>query len=198
MTDFFPAAASIPGARRVFPDSTPSPAVTCRPRRRVRTCDGTALAKLGREPGGQPTHGGAWKGKPSVLGGVVGALLGGAVGSLSVGCLANRDDYGVPCGGQDDTKFVIGGIVGGLTGGALGALISRKERWDHVDLEQLTPRATRGMVRTSVPSRSRARRVTMWRAFGRRPFRVSYVGQWIFRPLPSNRRGAADRKEEGF
>lgn len=75
--------------------------------------------------------------KLSVLGAVVGAVVGGAVGFFGVGCFANKDSYGVPCGGQDDTKFVIGGLVGGLAGGALGALIGRRERWESMDLDRL-------------------------------------------------------------
>jgi hypothetical protein len=67
----------------------------------------------------------------------LGAAAGGAAGAFVGGCLANKDDYGVLCGGQDDTKYVIGGIVGGLAGGALGAWLGRGERWEEVDLRRL-------------------------------------------------------------
>lgn len=87
--------------------------------------------------------------RPSVLGAVLGASLGGAVGALAVGCLANRDDYGVPCGGQDDTKFLVGGIVGGLAGGALGALVGRHERWDEVELQLLEDWAAQRRARAA-------------------------------------------------
>lgn len=65
--------------------------------------------------------------KPSVLGGVAGFLVGGAVGGV-LGCLANRDDYGVFCGGQSDTKVFLGVALGGAAGGTLGALLFGRER----------------------------------------------------------------------
>jgi hypothetical protein len=77
--------------------------------------------------------------KASVTGGVLGTVVGGAMGSVAMGCLANKDDYGVACGGQDDTKFLIGALVGGLAGGVLGALIGRGERWEGVDVDRLDP-----------------------------------------------------------
>ena len=70
--------------------------------------------------------------KPSVAGGVVGFLLGAAAGG-AVGCLANQDDYGVYCGGQDDTKVIVGAALGGAAGATLGALLFRRERWAIVD-----------------------------------------------------------------
>jgi hypothetical protein len=70
--------------------------------------------------------------KPSIAGGVVGYLLGAAAGG-AVGCMANRDDYGVFCGGHDDTKVIIGAALGGAAGAALGALLFRQERWAVVD-----------------------------------------------------------------
>jgi len=75
--------------------------------------------------------------KLSKKGGILGAAVGGAVGAVAMGCLANKDDYGVACAGQDDTKYVVGALVGGLVGGALGALIGRRERWEPVDIHQL-------------------------------------------------------------
>ncbi len=71
--------------------------------------------------------------KPNVPGGIIGALLGVAVGG-AVGCLANKDDYGVYCAGQDDTKVIVGAVVGGLAGIAIGALGFKKERWLDVTL----------------------------------------------------------------
>lgn len=73
--------------------------------------------------------------KPGIVGGVVGLLLGAAAGGV-IACTANRDDYGVFCGGQDDTKLVIGAAIGGAAGAALGALIFRRERWAEVDLRR--------------------------------------------------------------
>ena len=73
--------------------------------------------------------------KPGMVGGVVGLLLGATAGGV-IACTANRDDYGVFCGGQDDTKLVIGAAIGGAAGAALGALIFRRERWAEVDLRR--------------------------------------------------------------
>jgi hypothetical protein len=75
--------------------------------------------------------------RPSARWTALGAFGGGTVGALAGGCLANKDDYGVACGGQDDTKYVIGGIVGGLAGGALGAWLGKSERWESVPLERV-------------------------------------------------------------
>ncbi len=61
--------------------------------------------------------------------GIVGGVLGAAAGGFALGCLANRDSYGVLCGGQNDTKLAIGAVTGGLAGAALGALLGRRERW---------------------------------------------------------------------
>jgi hypothetical protein len=66
--------------------------------------------------------------KPSVPGGIAGLVLGAAAGG-AVGCLANRDSYGVFCAGQSDTKVVVGAVVGGAAGATLGALLFRRERW---------------------------------------------------------------------
>jgi hypothetical protein len=66
--------------------------------------------------------------KPNGPGGIIGALLGVAVGG-AVGCLANKDDYGVYCAGQDDTKVIVGAVVGGLAGAVVGALVFKKEGW---------------------------------------------------------------------
>jgi hypothetical protein len=73
---------------------------------------------------------------PSVAGGVVGFLLGAAAGG-ALACAANRDDYGVYCGGQEDTKLVLGAALGGVTGAALGALLFRRERWRVIGIGQL-------------------------------------------------------------
>jgi hypothetical protein len=71
--------------------------------------------------------------KPSVAGGIVGLLLGGAAGGV-LACAANRDDYGVFCAGQDDSKLIIGAALGGAAGAALGALLFRREAWKAVEL----------------------------------------------------------------
>jgi hypothetical protein len=77
--------------------------------------------------------------KLSVLGGVLGFVVGGAGGGV-VGCLANRDDYGVFCGGQSDTKVVLGAALGGVAGAALGAVLFGRERWNPVELAPLQAR----------------------------------------------------------
>jgi hypothetical protein len=69
--------------------------------------------------------------KPNVATGIVGAILGAGIGG-ALGCLANKDDYGVYCGGQDDTKVIVGAVIGGLAGGAAGALLFKKEGWREV------------------------------------------------------------------
>lgn len=66
--------------------------------------------------------------QPSVAGGIVGLLLGAGAG-FALGCLANADDYGVFCGGQDDTKVILGMTLGGLFGAAAGALLFKQEKW---------------------------------------------------------------------
>jgi hypothetical protein len=74
--------------------------------------------------------------KPNVAGGVVGFLLGAAAGGV-VACTANRDSYGVFCGGQNDTKLIVGAALGGAAGAAIGALLFRRERWSVVELDRL-------------------------------------------------------------
>ena len=69
--------------------------------------------------------------KPNVATGVLGAILGAGIGG-ALGCLANKDDYGVYCGGQDDTKVILGAVLGGLAGGTAGALLFKKEGWREV------------------------------------------------------------------
>ena len=64
--------------------------------------------------------------------GVLGLLLGAGVGG-ALGCLANKDDYGVYCGGQDDTKVIVGAALGGLAGAAAGALLFKREAWRTVE-----------------------------------------------------------------
>jgi len=70
--------------------------------------------------------------KPNVPAGIVGLLLGVAAGG-ALGCLANKDDYGVYCGGQDDTKVIVGAALGGIAGGLFGALLFKTERWRAVE-----------------------------------------------------------------
>jgi hypothetical protein len=70
--------------------------------------------------------------KPNVTTGVVGFLLGAAAGG-AIGCAANSDDYGVYCGGQDDTKVIVGVALGAAAGATLGALLFRREQWSVVD-----------------------------------------------------------------
>ena len=67
--------------------------------------------------------------RPNVLTGIVGLLTGVAVGGV-IGCAANNDDYGVFCGGQDDTKVMVGATAGGLAGAVLGAWLFKRERWE--------------------------------------------------------------------
>ena len=64
---------------------------------------------------------------------IVGGLLGVAAGGAA-GCAANRDDYGVFCGGQSDTKVFVGAALGAAAGAALGAVLFRSERWTAVPL----------------------------------------------------------------
>ena len=66
--------------------------------------------------------------RPSVAGGIVGLLLGAGAG-FALGCLANPDDYGVYCGGQDDTKVIVGMTLGGILGATAGALLFKHEKW---------------------------------------------------------------------
>ena len=65
----------------------------------------------------------------AVIGGVLGAAAGGALG-----CAANRDSYGVYCGGQSDTKVFVGAALGAAVGAALGGLAFGIERWVPVPL----------------------------------------------------------------
>ena len=61
-------------------------------------------------------------------------VLGGAAVGGALGCLANNDDYGAYCGGQDDTKVIVGAALGGIAGAAAGALLFKKESWQTVTL----------------------------------------------------------------
>jgi hypothetical protein len=74
--------------------------------------------------------------KPNVATGVVGLLLGAAAGG-AIGCAANSDDYGVYCGGQDDTKVIVGAALGAAAGATLGALLFKREEWSVVDGSRL-------------------------------------------------------------
>jgi hypothetical protein len=56
----------------------------------------------------------------SVRGGAIGFVVGAAAGAF-VGCLANRDDYGVLCGGQSDTTVLLGAGLGGVLGAVVGS-----------------------------------------------------------------------------
>jgi hypothetical protein len=62
----------------------------------------------------------------SVAGGIGGLVLGAAAGG-ALGCLANKDGYGVFCGGQDDAKVVLGAAVGAAAGAVLGAVLFRHD-----------------------------------------------------------------------
>ena len=68
----------------------------------------------------------------SLAGGIAGFVIGAAAGGAA-GCLANRDDYGVFCGGQSDTKVVAGAAIGAVAGAALGAVLFGGERWTAVE-----------------------------------------------------------------
>jgi hypothetical protein len=70
--------------------------------------------------------------KLSILGGALGLLVGVAAGA-AIACDANRDSYGVFCGGQNDTKVVTGAVLGGVALGSGGALLFRREHWIAVD-----------------------------------------------------------------
>ena len=72
---------------------------------------------------------------PNLLGGAVGLLLG-AVAGAAAGCAANRDSYGVFCGGQSDLKVFGGAAIGGVAGAALGALLFKRDRWSPVELSE--------------------------------------------------------------
>jgi hypothetical protein len=69
---------------------------------------------------------------PSIVGGAIGAIVFAGVGG-AIACAANRDSYGVYCGGQNDTKVAVGAVLGGLVGGTVGALVFRRDRWVVVD-----------------------------------------------------------------
>lgn len=56
----------------------------------------------------------------SVAGGIGGFLVGGAAGA-ALACLANEDDYGVYCGGQNDTIVFLGAALGATIGAYLGS-----------------------------------------------------------------------------
>jgi len=63
--------------------------------------------------------------RPNYLAGAIGLVVGAAAGG-AVACLANRDDYGVYCAGQDDTKVAVGVALGGVAGAVAGALLFRR------------------------------------------------------------------------
>ena len=70
---------------------------------------------------------------PNLVTGVAGLLVGVALGGAA-GCAANRDSYGVFCGGQSDTKVAAGAAIGGIAGAALGAYLFRRDHWSPVVL----------------------------------------------------------------
>ena len=76
--------------------------------------------------------------RASLWGGGVGLVLGAAVGAAA-GCSVNRDDYGVFCGGQSDTKVAVGAVLGAAAGAFLGGRLLRRERWSEVELARLRP-----------------------------------------------------------
>jgi hypothetical protein len=65
--------------------------------------------------------------KVSVTGLVIGAVVGAAVGG-ALACFANKDDYGVYCAGQNDTKIVIGAVIGAGVGGWIGGVLIPRRR----------------------------------------------------------------------
>ena len=67
--------------------------------------------------------------RPNIVTGIAGFVAGAAVGGV-IGCATNNDDYGVFCGGQDDTKVMVGASVGGVAGAVLGALLFKRDRWE--------------------------------------------------------------------
>jgi hypothetical protein len=73
-------------------------------------------------------------------GGLAGLLVGASAGGFALGCLANRDDYGVLCAGQDDRKVLAGIVIGGLAGAAFGARVFRREQWRAIDFDNLRAR----------------------------------------------------------
>lgn len=76
--------------------------------------------------------------RPSLWGAVGGLGVGGALGFLA-GCDANRDDYGVFCGGQSDRTVALGAALGGVAGAALGAFVFGGVRWAQVLLSAPPP-----------------------------------------------------------
>jgi hypothetical protein len=76
---------------------------------------------------------------PNLLVGAVGLLLGAAAGAAA-GCAANRDSYGVFCGGQSDLKVFGGAAIGGVAGATLGALLFERDRWSPVELSTVQRR----------------------------------------------------------
>ena len=73
---------------------------------------------------------------PSLVAGAIGFVLGAGVGG-ALGCAANRDSYGVFCGGQSDTKVFVGAGIGAVVGAALGAYVFRSEGWREIALDRL-------------------------------------------------------------
>lgn len=63
--------------------------------------------------------------RPNLLAGAIGLVVGAAAGG-ALACLDNRDDYGVYCGGQNDTKVAVGAALGGVAGAAAGAFLFRR------------------------------------------------------------------------
>lgn len=74
--------------------------------------------------------------RANLLAGGLGLLAGAAIGAAA-GCAANRDSYGVFCGGQSDTKVAVGAGLGGVAGAALGAFVFRRERWTRLNVQRM-------------------------------------------------------------
>lgn len=60
--------------------------------------------------------------RPNLTAGLLGFVIGGVAGA-AVGCALNSDDYGVFCGGQDDTRVVVSAAIGGLVVGTAAAFL---------------------------------------------------------------------------
>ncbi|HET9133514.1 MAG TPA: hypothetical protein VFN90_04360 [Gemmatimonadales bacterium] len=60
--------------------------------------------------------------RPNLTAGLLGFVVGGVAGA-AVGCALNSDDYGVFCGGQDDTRVVVSAAIGGLVVGTAAAFL---------------------------------------------------------------------------
>jgi len=73
--------------------------------------------------------------KPNLIAAAIGLVIGATAGG-AVGCSANRDDYGVFCGGQSDATVAVGTAIGAATGAVLGGFLFRQERWRELKLDR--------------------------------------------------------------